>query len=147
MLFVPGENFLSAALEQDRALMNDFMTRRLVLAGPINLIAVARTVAAMRDQARLAEQAAEIAKLGRELYDSLRIMGGNFSAVQKSLDGAVMNWNKLVAQVDSRVMLRAKRFEQLGATTGLEAIVELKAIEAVPMLPTHSELLPPASEG
>jgi DNA recombination protein RmuC len=147
VLFVPGENFLSAALEQDRALMNDFMTRRLVLAGPINLIAVARTVAAMRDQARLAEQAAEIAKLGRELYDSLRIMGGNFSAVQKSLDGAVMNWNKLVAQVDSRVMLRAKRFEQLGATTGLEAIVELKAIEAVPMLPTHSELLPPASEG
>ena len=147
VLFVPGENFLSAALEQDRALMNDFMTRRLVLAGPINLIAVARTVAAMRDQARLAEQAAEIAKLGRELYDSLRIMGGNFSAVQKSLDGAVANWNKLVAQVDSRVMLRAKRFEQLGATTGLEAIVELKAIEAVPMLPTHSELLPPAAEG
>lgn len=147
VLFVPGENFLSAAIEQDRALMNDFMTRRLVLAGPINLIAVARTVAAMRDQARLAEQAAEIAKLGRELYDSLRIMGGNFSAVQKSLDGAVANWNKLVSQVDSRVMLRAKRFEQLGATTGLEAIVELKAIEAVPMLPTHSELLPPASEG
>ncbi|MGL4543449.1 MAG: DNA recombination protein RmuC, partial [Polymorphobacter sp.] len=55
VLFVPGENFLSAALEQDRALMHDFMTRRLVLAGPINLIAVARTVAAMRDQARLAE--------------------------------------------------------------------------------------------
>lgn len=146
VLFVPGENFLSAALEQDRALMNDFMTRRLVLAGPINLIAVARTVAAMRDQARLAEQAAEIAKLGRELYDSLRIMGGNFSAVQKSLDGAVANWNRLVTQVDSRVMLRAKRFEQLGATTGLEAIAELKSIEAVPMLPTHSELLPPASE-
>ena len=57
-----------------RALMNDFMTRRLVLAGPINLIAVARTVAAMRDQARLAEQAAGIAKLGRARYDWRRIV-------------------------------------------------------------------------
>ena len=144
VLFVPGENFLAAAIEQDRSLMNDFMTRRLVLAGPINLIAVARTVAAMRDQARLAEQAAEIAKLGRDLYDSLRIMGGNIAKVQKSLGGAVEGWNALVGQLDSRVMLRARKFEALGATTGLEAIAETKAIEAVPMLPTAPELLLPA---
>lgn len=146
VLFVPGENFLAAAFEHDRALMHDFMAKRLVLAGPINLIAVARTVAAMRDQARLAKQAAEIARLGRELYDSIRIMGGNVGAVQKGLEGAVTSWNKLVGQLDSRVMLRARRFEQLGATTGLEAIPELKAIEAVPMLPTAMELLPPAAQ-
>ena len=147
VLFVPGENFLAAAIEHDRGLLNDFMAKRLVLAGPINLIAVARTVAAMRDQARLAEQAAEIAKLGRDLYDSIRIMGGNVAAVQKGLEGAVLSWNKLVGQLDSRVVSRARKFEALGATTGLEAVPELRSIEAVPMLPTASELqLPAAAE-
>ena len=144
VLFVPGENFLAAAIEQDRSLLSDFMAKRLVLAGPINLIAVARPVAAMRDQARLAKQAAEIATLGRDLYDSLRIMGGNVGAVQKSLESAVSNWNRLVGQLDSRVMLRARRFDQLGATTGLESIPEIRAIEQVPMLPASIELQPPA---
>ena len=146
VLFVPGENFLAAAIEQDRLLMNDFMAKRLVLAGPINLIAVARTVAAMRDQARLAKQAADIAKLGRDLYDSLRIMGGNIAGVQKSLDGAVGHWNKLVGQLDSRVMVRARRFDQLGATTGLESIPDIRSIEQVPMLPASPELQPPAAQ-
>jgi len=146
VLFVPGENFLAAAMEQDRTLINDFMAKRLVLAGPINLIAVARTVAAMRDQARLAKEAAEIAKLGRDLYDSLRIMGGNVGAVQKSLESAVSNWNKLVGQLDSRVMLRARRLENYGAATGLDSIPEIRAIEQVPMLPASAELQPPAAE-
>ncbi len=134
VLFVHGENLLAAAFEHDRTLMTDFMARRLVLAGPINLIAVARTVAAMRDQARLAKQAAEIAKLGRDLYDTLRLMGGNFNAVQKGLESAVVNWNKLVGQADGRLLTRAKRFEALGATTGLDAIPELKPVETMPLL-------------
>ena len=117
------------------------MSKRLVLAGPINLIAVARTVAAMRDQARLAKQAAEIAKLGRDLYDSLRIMGGNILAVQRALDGAVLHFNKFVNQFDSRVMLRAGRFEQLGATTGIDPLPELKAVEQLPVAPTSAALL------
>lgn len=142
VLFVPGENFLAAAFEHDRALMADFMAKRLVLAGPINLIAVARTVAAMRDQARLAKQAAEIARLGRDLYDSIRIMGGNFAAVQKGLEGAVGSWNKLVGQIDSRVVARARKFEALGATTGLDAIGEVRLVEALPLLPATLETLP-----
>jgi DNA recombination protein RmuC len=143
VLFVPGENFLAAAIEQDRALMNDFMARRLVLAGPINLIAVARTVAAMRDQARLAKEAAEIGKLGKEIYESLRIMGGNIMNVQRSLDGAVTSFNKFVSQMDSRVISRARKFEQLGPTTGLEPIPELRPIEALPITSTAPELAPP----
>jgi DNA recombination protein RmuC len=145
VLFVPGENFLAAAFEHDRGLMHDFMAKRLVLAGPINLIAVARTVAAMRDQARLAKQAAEIARLGRDLYDSIRIMGGNIAAVQKGLEGAVTNWNKLVGQLDSRVVSRARKFEALGATTGLDTIAEVRSIEAMPLLPTAPELLAAAN--
>ncbi|WP_310496557.1 DNA recombination protein RmuC [Sandarakinorhabdus sp.] len=140
VLFVPGENFLGAALEHDRSLMNDFFKRQIVLAGPVNLVAVARTVGALRDQARLAKEAAEIAKLGRDLYDSLRIMGGNFAAVQRSLEGAVGNWNKLVGQADSRVMARARRFKDMGAATGLDDLSELMPVAQVPMLPTTPEL-------
>ncbi len=140
VLFVPGENFLGAALEQDRSLMNDFFKQQVVLAGPVNLVAVARTVAALRDQARLAKEAAEIARLGRDLYDSIRIMGSNFLSVQKSLEGAVGNFNKLVSQVDGRVMTRARRFKDMGAATGIEELAELVPVAQVPMLPTSAEL-------
>lgn len=146
VLFVPGENFLGAALEHDRTLMNDFFKRQVVLAGPVNLVAVARTVGALRDQARLAKEAAEIARLGRDLYDSIRIMGSNFAAVQKSLEAAVGNWNKLVSQADGRVLTRARRFKELGAATGLDEIAELVPVAQVPMLPTAVEFnsaLPP----
>ncbi len=149
VLFVPGENFLGAALEHDRTLLNDFFKRQVVLAGPVNLVAVARTVGAMRDQARLAKEAAEIAKLGRELYDSLRIMGGNFASVQKALDGTVKTWNALVSQADGRLMTRARRFKDMGAATGLDDLVELVPVAQAPMLPSSAELtasilLPPA---
>jgi DNA recombination protein RmuC len=138
---VPGENFLGAALEQDRNLMNDFFKRQVVLAGPVNLVAVARTVGALRDQARLAKEAAEIARLGRDLYESIRIMGGNFMAVQRSLESAIGGWNKLVGQVDSRVMVRARRFKDMGAATGLDDLAELAPVAAMPMLPSAAELV------
>jgi DNA recombination protein RmuC len=140
VLFVPGENFLGAALEQDRNLMNDFFKRQIVLAGPVNLVAVARTVAALRDQAKLARDAADIAKLGRELYDSIRIMGGNFAAVQKSLENTVGNWNKLVSQADARVVGRARKLKDMGAATGLDDLAELAPVAQVPMLPSSIEL-------
>jgi DNA recombination protein RmuC len=129
--------------------MNDFFKRQVVLAGPVNLVAVARTVAALRDQARLAKEAAEIAKLGRDLYDSIRIMGNNFAAVQKSLESTVGHWNKLVNQAESRVVTRARRFRDLGAATGLDEIVELAQVVSLPTLPSATELkaLPDAETG
>ena len=140
VLFVPGENFLGAALEQDRNLMNDFFKRQVVLAGPVNLVAVARTVGALRDQARLAKEAAEIARLGRDLYDSIRIMGSNFNKVQKALEATVGNWNALVGQVDARVIGRARKLKDMGAATGLEELAELAPVVQVPMLPASTEL-------
>ncbi len=136
LLFVPGENFLAAAVAHDRALLDDFFRKRVVLAGPVNLVAVARTVAALRDQARLAEEAQRIAKLGRELYESLRIMGANFGAVQKALDGTVKQWNALVSQAESRVMVRARRFRELGVTTGQDEIAEVAPVALAPLLPS-----------
>jgi DNA recombination protein RmuC len=139
VLFVPGENFLSAAIEQDRGLLVDFFNKRVVLAGPVNLVAVARTIGTMRDQARLAQEAQEIARLGRDLYDSLRIMGNNFGAVQAALERTVGGWNKLVSQMESRVMLRARRFRELGVGTGMDDIAEIAAVAQTPLLPGASE--------
>jgi DNA recombination protein RmuC len=148
ILFVPGENFLGAALEQDRNLMNDFFKRQIVLAGPVNLVAVARTVAALRDQARLAQEAAEIARLGHQLYDSVRIMANKFASVQRSLETTVGNWNDLVRQAEGSrgIVSRARRFRELGAATGLEEIAELQQIDTVVSSPSSAELkaLPPA---
>jgi DNA recombination protein RmuC len=140
VMFVHGENYLGAAMEADRGLMTDFFNKRVVLAGPVNLIAIARTLAAMRDQARLAKEAADIAKLGRDLYDALRLMGGNVLAVQQSLGKTVENFNKLVGQMDSRVMLRARRFEAMGATTGLNTLPELAGVNLLPQAPTAPEI-------
>jgi DNA recombination protein RmuC len=148
VLFVPGENFLSAAVEQDRALMTEYFNKKVVLAGPVNLVAVARTVAALRDQARLAREAAEIARLGRDLYDSLRIMGGNMVKVQRSLEQTVTNWNTLVSQAENRVMGRARRLKEHGVATGIDDIPEMAPVAALPVPPSASELaltaLPPA---
>jgi DNA recombination protein RmuC len=138
VLFVPGENFLAAAVQHDRALLQDFFRRGVVLAGPVNLVAVARTVAALRDQARLAEEAERIATLGRELYDALRIMGGNFAAVQQALDGAVRKWNALVSQAETRVLARARRFPALGVQVGGE-IPEAGGVEQQPQRPGRGE--------
>ncbi len=101
---------------------------------------MARTVGALRDQARLAKEAAEIAKLGRDLYDSIRIMGGNFNKVQKALEAAVGNWNTLVGQVDSRVVGRARKLKDMGAATGLEDLVDLAPVVQVPMLPNTADM-------
>lgn len=142
LLYVPGENFLSAAFEHDRGLISDFNASRLVLAGPVNLIAVARTVAAMRDQEKLAKEGQEIATLGRQLYESLGTMGSNILAVQRSLDGTVKHFNTLVSQIDNRVISRARRFEKLGATTGRDPLPELRTVELLPIASTSAELLP-----
>ena len=129
VLFVPGENFLGAALEQDRSLMNDFFKRQVVLAGPVNLVAVARTVGALRDQARLAKEAAEIAKLGRALYESIRLMTENFASMGKSLGTSVRNWNALVKQANGNLLGRAEKLKEKGAATGLASLVDIGTID------------------
>ncbi|WP_416907546.1 MAG: hypothetical protein ACMVO5_10980 [Polymorphobacter sp.] len=75
-------------------------------------------------------------------------MGNNFAAVHKSLEGTVGNWNRLVNQAESRVVSRARRFRDLGAATGLDEIVELPQVAALPTLPSSAELkaLPEAGE-
>jgi DNA recombination protein RmuC len=93
IMFVPGEHFLSAALEQEPSLWDYAFEKQVLLATPTNLIAIARTVAAVWRQERLADDAREIAALGKELYARLATMGSHVARVGKNLDTAVGAYN------------------------------------------------------
>jgi DNA recombination protein RmuC len=144
IMFVPGEHFLTAALEQDHQLWDYAFDRKVLLATPTNLIAIARTVAAVWKQETMAGQAREIAELGRELYSRLATMGGHVGRMGRNLDTAVSAYNAMVGSLESQVMTSAQRFEKLGVDTGAKAIDALPIVEqaARPL----AKLAPPSGE-
>ncbi|WP_422058971.1 DNA recombination protein RmuC [Sphingopyxis sp.] len=129
VMFVPGEHFLAAALDQDHELWDYAFERKVLLATPTNLIAIARTVAAVWRQEKLAGQAREIAALGKELYARMSVMGGHIARVGKNLDQATGAYNAFVGSFESQVLTQAKRFEALDVETGDREIAALPVAE------------------
>jgi DNA recombination protein RmuC len=129
IMFVPGEHFLAAALEKDPDLWDFAFGKRVLLATPTNLIAIARTVAAVWKQEKMAGQAREIAELGKELYARLTTMGAHVGRMGKNLDTAVSAYNALVGSLESQVLTQAKRFEDLSIDTGGKAIELLPVVD------------------
>ena len=129
VMFVPGEHFLVAALDQDHELWDYAFERKVLLATPTNLIAIARTVAAVWRQEKLAGQAREIAALGKELYARMSVMGSHIARVGKNLDQATGAYNAFVGSFESQVLTQAKRFEALDVETGGKEIPALPVAE------------------
>ena len=129
VMFVPGEHFLAAALDQDAGLWDYAFDRKVLLATPTNLIAIARTVAAVWRQEKLAGQAREIAALGKELYARMAVMGAHIARVGKNLDQATGAYNAFVGSFESQVLTQAKRFEALDVETGGKEIPVLPVAE------------------
>jgi DNA recombination protein RmuC len=115
IMYIPGEQFLAAALEQDPTLWDWSFDRRVLLATPTNLVAIAKTVASIWRQERLAEAAQEIAILGKELHSRLATMSEHMARVGKNLATANSAYNQMVGSFESQVLTQAKRFETLGA--------------------------------
>ena len=115
IMYIPGEQFLAAALEQDHTLWDWAFERRVLLATPTNLVAIAKTVASIWRQERLAEAAQEIATLGKELHSRLGTMNEHMTRVGKNLATANSAYNQMVGSFESQVLSQAKRFETLGA--------------------------------
>jgi len=129
VMFVPGEHFLAAALDQDAGLWDYAFERKVLLATPTNLIAIARTVAAVWRQEKLANQAREIAALGKELYARMSVMGSHIAKVGRNLDQATGAYNAFVGSFESQVLTQAKRFEALDIETGDKEIPSLPVAE------------------
>jgi DNA recombination protein RmuC len=138
VLFLPGESFFSAALEQDRTLMEDGMQKHVVIATPTTLIALLRAVAFGWRQESIARNAREISELGKDLYDRVRTYLGHFVKVGVSLKHATDNYNSAVGSLESRVLPGVRKFKELGAATGAE-LEELEPLDETPRTLTAPE--------
>jgi len=132
VMFIPGEHFLSAALEQDGKLWDYAFERRVLLATPTNLIAIARTVAAVWRQENLAKEARQIGELGKELYDRLAKAVQDLKRVGGGLTTAVNNYNSFVSSFETRSLVTARKFRDLDIEPGAREIENLPPVEVLP---------------
>ena len=138
VMFIPGESFVGAAAEADPALIEDGMARKVVVATPTTLIALLRAIAYGWRQEQVAANAEQIRALGSDLYNRLRTMAGHFESLGGALGRAVGAYNSFVGSMETRVLPAARRFRDLGATSG-EEIPPLPAIEQAPRQPDAPE--------
>lgn len=129
VLFLPGEAILSAALDQDRALIDDAAARNVVLATPTTLIALLRTVAQGWLHEGLADRAREVHRLGRELHQRLGTMSGHLDKVGRSLRASVEAYNSAVGSLEGRVLVSARR---LGELSGADELPGPEPVDTVP---------------
>ena len=129
VMYIPGEHFLSAAMEQDAELWDWAHQRRVLIATPINLVALARTIASVWRQEKMAEEARAIGRLGKEMFERLSVAATHLKRVGGGLNSAVENYNKFVASFEGRVLVTGRKFRELNIETGDKEIEEIAAIE------------------
>jgi DNA recombination protein RmuC len=146
VLFLPGEVFFSAALEHDPGLIEFGVGERVIVASPTTLIALLRAVAYGWRQEQLAENAKQISELGKEIYKRLVDMGGHMTRLGKTLRSATEAYNKAVGSLESRVLVSARKFKELGSTGAAAEIGELTQVETTPRRLQAPELTTPDDE-
>src|SRR5450631_747861 len=127
VLFLPGDQFLTAALQENPGLIDDSLQQNVMLATPTSLVALLKAVSYGWKQTVLAENAAEVRQLGEEIYKRLAVFGEHLGKLGKYLSGSVESFNKAVGSLEQQVMPAARRFPELG----LRVSRDLELIEPV----------------
>ena len=120
VLFIPGDQFLGAALDQDRSLLEDALRKQVILATPTSFVALLRAVAYGWRQEQLAKNAEKIRQVGEELYQRLANFSGHLQKLGRSLESGLKAYNSAVGSFDARVMPGARKFVELGINPGKE---------------------------
>lgn len=132
VLFLPGEMFFSAALQEDPSLIESGVNQRVIIATPTTLIALLRSVAYGWRQEKVNENAKQIAELGREMHKRVSDMSKHVSRLGKNLSEAVGSYNKTVGTLESRVLVSARKFQELEAAQSDVKIEQPGAVEKLP---------------
>ena len=130
-MFLPGETFFSAALEQDPSLIEAGVGQGVIVASPTTLISLLRAVFYGWRQETVADSARRVSELGKELYDRLRTMAGHFEKVGTGLKRAVDSYNDAVSSLEHRVLPAARKFPELGAAVK-DTLPELEPVDKAP---------------
>jgi DNA recombination protein RmuC len=143
VLFVPGDQFLSAALAERPDLIDYALKQSIIIATPSTLMALLKVVAYGWRQAAVAENAAEIRELGQELFKRLSTFITHLQKVSRSLDGAVDSFNKAVGSIERNVLPQARKFTELGVTS--ETLASIDPVESLVRTPVAPALEPTPS--
>lgn len=128
VLFIPGESFLSAALDTDSTLIEDGIEKRVIIATPTTFIALLRAIAYGWRQEEIAKNALLISDLGRQLYDRMSALTQHLHGLGAHLEKSVISFNKMVGSLESRVLPSIRKFRELGAT-GAEEIADVAQVD------------------
>lgn len=131
IMYVPGDNFVTAALESDMDLWERAARNRVIICGPATFLPLARTLAGHWRQAKMQDQAREVAELGKQLYERLATAATHLKRLGTGLTSAVDNYNKFVGSFDRSVLPAGRRFRDLDVETGGK---EIEAIEPLDVL-------------
>ncbi|ODP39295.1 recombinase RmuC [Sphingomonas turrisvirgatae] len=146
IMFVPGEHFLSAALEHDSTLWDFAFEKRVLLATPTNLIAIARTVAAVWRQEKLAHDARRIGELGKEMHERLAVAAEHLRVVGGGLSSAVNRYNQFVGSFERNVLSTGRKFRDLNIETTSKDTPELPPVESLARYGEEAGLIEPPRE-
>lgn len=134
VLFLPGDHFLSAALESKPDLVEDAVEKRVLIATPVTLISILKGIAYGWNQAKLAENAVEIREIASQLHERLEAVWGHYAETGRQLEKAVTCYNRSVGSWDTRLLPAVRRMQELGVKPGA-AECEMEPIDVLPRVP------------